>query len=406
MLYNPAMQPQIGGKKVYNPYPSNPPMLGSVPPGPIGMQAPLGMSGPGAVGSGGHTVYNVERRPPKSSELFDPNGPSPSSSNSGQSDSTGGFRHQGYHGGGAVHMQDGQNMMMGGERQPQGSTFHNPSFNGNSQSHSQVPPHQHHTQQQPHQSYNSVGMNRSYSSSSTGNNFNSGSQQETERAPSLSHILEIYDFDVQDDIFEELILPPNSKLRKLKPSVKDMAGQCLAVFKNANLASEALVAFQEGKETWMAPEARLEFKRSEHSEPSSPLSKDEAEVEMESKVAEAAVVEEEDDINSAQTRIQRRFNVRVWTPVLVNSTTPVVSGGTGTASPGKNQASAGVTTTATTATLLDAEAQDANGVADRCEDDHDNDDCESPVSPSSSTSSSSSPSLLSPSKGATTPEPL
>lgn len=167
MLYNPTSQPPIGSKKGFNSYPSNPPMLGSVPSGPIGMQPPL--VGPGIAGSGGHTVYDVERRPPKSSELFDPNGPSPSSTGSGQSDYIGAFRHQGYHDGGTVHGQDVQGMMMGGGGQPQGSSFHHGApFNGNYQPHPQPhpqppPAHQHHTPQ----AYNPVGMTRSYSSSSS-----------------------------------------------------------------------------------------------------------------------------------------------------------------------------------------------------------------------------------------------
>ncbi|KAG0221426.1 R3H domain-containing protein 2 [Mortierella sp. GBA43] len=160
---------------------------------------------------------------------------------------------------------------------------------------------------------------------------------ETERPPSLSHILEIYNFDVQDEIFEDLVLPPGAKLRKLKPSGKDPNGQCLVVFKTGALASEALAAFQDGRESWMAPEANIEFKRSEPKD-SSDASKDGQEHEA------------GDSDTLDQTRIQRRFNVRVWTPVLAN-TTP--AGSTGTASPVKNQATSG-TTLANPADAIDA----------------------------------------------------
>ncbi|KAI8347144.1 hypothetical protein B0O80DRAFT_218773 [Mortierella sp. GBAus27b] len=369
MLYNPSSQPPIGSKKGFSPYPSNPPMLGPLPPGGIAMQPPLMMGGPGIAGGGGHAVYDIERRPPKSSELFDPNSPSPSSSSSsGQSDYIGAFRHQAFHDGGSPYGQDGQGMMMSGDRQSQGSGFYNPAFSVPHQPHSQTPSHQHHTQQPSHQSYSPVGMTRSYSSSSStgypanGNSFNSGQYQskknnpmhdysgvaaahdgsaknspETERPPSLSHILEIYNFDVQDEIFEDLVLPPGAKLRKLKPSGKDPNGQCLVVFKTGALASEALAAFQDGRESWMAPEANIEFKRSEPKD-SSDASKDGQEHEA------------GDSDTLDQTRIQRRFNVRVWTPVLAN-TTP--AGSTGTASPVKNQATSG-TTLANPADAIDA----------------------------------------------------
>lgn len=196
---------------------------------------------------------------------------------------------------------------------------------------------------------------------------------ETERPPSLSHILEIYDFDVQDDIFEDLVVPPGAKLRRLKPSGKDANGQCLVVFKTASIASEALAAFQEGKETWMALETNLEFQRSEPSDPLDP-----SETEVEGKGSSGIEAEESD--SSAQTRTQRRFNVRIWTPVLANSrSTPSGVGNTGTASPGKNQALA-TATSESTAQDPTIDGQDTN----LCDEDHDNSDHGSPVSSSSS----------------------
>jgi len=130
--------------------------------------------------------------------------------------------------------------------------------------------------------------------------------------PSLSHILEIYDFDAQDDIFKELLPPTGSKIRRLKPSSKDAAGQCLVVFKNAAMASEALTAFQEGKETWMAPEANLGT--------ATLLSKDGVELSVQSEGNIPSATQ------SGKTRQQWRFNVKVWTPVLVNSAAAFAAG--------------------------------------------------------------------------------
>ncbi|KAI8594443.1 hypothetical protein EDD21DRAFT_449382 [Dissophora ornata] len=375
MLYNPSSQPSIGSKKPFNNYQPNMSMMGQQPQGPMGSQPSLSVGGPGGPGGGGgggggggHGMYDIERRPPKSAELFDPNGPSSSNNGpGGQGDHPGAFRNQGFHDGVSTGgAQEGHMMMMmGGERghqQSQGQNFYpashqgGPGFNSNYQAQMQPQPHlapphlqqQHHNQQQQsHLTHVPVGMNRSYSSSSStsygsGNaSSNAGPHQgkknnllydysvlatpydgvakatspEAERSPSLSHILEIHAFHAQDDIFEDLMLPNGSKLRRLKPSARDPVGQCLVVFKNANLATEALAAFQEGKETWMGPEAKLKF---ESSLPTETETEDET-------------VESEDELNSA--RLQRRFNVKLWTPVLVNSTTPTpaVAGGAGSA---------------------------------------------------------------------------
>lgn len=136
-------------------------------------------------------------------------------------------------------------------------------------------------------------------------------------APALGHILEIFGYDAQDDIFEDLALPAGSKVRRLKAANKEVLGQVLVVFKNATLASEALSTFQEGKSTWMNPEAKLHFESS-------------CSTSEEGESVEATGLEEEDDESSESaaaavpsTRLQRRFNVKVWTPVLVNSVTPL-----------------------------------------------------------------------------------
>jgi hypothetical protein len=130
--------------------------------------------------------------------------------------------------------------------------------------------------------------------------------------------LEIFGYDAQDDIFEDLALPAGSKVRRLKAANKDMLGQVLVVFKNAALASEALSTFQEGKSTWMNPEAKLHFESlcstSEEGESAESTGEEEEEDSSESAAAAAAI---------SSTRLQHRFNVKIWTPVLVNSVTPL-----------------------------------------------------------------------------------
>lgn len=144
---------------------------------------------------------------------------------------------------------------------------------------------------------------------------------ETDKAPALGHILEIFDYDAQDDIFEDLALPSGSKVRRLKAANKDMLGQVLVVFKNATLASEALSTFQEGKSTWMNPEAKLHF------ESSCSTSEDEENAEATGEEEEEEEEEDSSELPAAvaisSTRLQHRFNVRIWTPVLVNSVTPL-----------------------------------------------------------------------------------
>lgn len=141
---------------------------------------------------------------------------------------------------------------------------------------------------------------------------------EADKAPTLGHILEIFGYDAQDDIFEDLALPAGSKVRRLKAANKEVLGQVLVVFKNATLASEALSTFQEGKSTWMNPEAKLHFESScltsEGGESAETTGAEEGEEEESSESAAPAL---------PSTRLQRRFNVKVWTPVLVNSVTPL-----------------------------------------------------------------------------------
>ncbi|KAF9902044.1 hypothetical protein BX616_002057 [Lobosporangium transversale] len=282
-----------------------------------------------------------------------------------------------------------------------------PNINPHPHAHTHPHQQQHQYQQQQQQHINQhqqsfqphvpVGMNRSYSSSSStgfssggGNNsggnagshntnkkanllydysvlttpsydgISKGTSSESEKVPSLSHILEIHEYDAQDDIFEDLVLPPGAKLRRLKASTKDPLGQCLVVFKNATLAAEALQAFQDGRETWMGPEARLKF------EPTDQVSKQSNEmdggtdakdgsgnkgVEKGEGEGEEGEAGGDDDRGKEKTavgrvvRIQQRFNVKVWTPVLVNNTTPTFGvvatvGGSESSSPIKSMAQA------------------------------------------------------------------
>ncbi|KAF9292090.1 R3H domain-containing protein 1 [Mortierella alpina] len=376
MLYNPNSQSSTGGKKSYKGY--QPPsmnqqpfstMVGSQPGTMVGQPSPLFSGGPsgmgGAGGGAGHALYDVERRPPKSAELFDPNGSQTHSPAGGVSGDMNAGR-QGPGDGGFAGSFEHQ-AMGGPNAQPLLHQGHGGS-NFSSLPQHPFPPvnqpvhqHQHQHHNQPSQTHTPVGMNRSYSSSSSGgygggNNsspgFNSGkknnllydysvtptpydgiakqSPADSEKlTPSLSHILEIYDFDAQDDIFRELLPPTGSKVRRLKPSSKDVAGQCLVVFKNAAMATEALVAFQEGKETWMAPEANLGT--------ATLSAKDGVEP---SKLAEDSNPSSE--TQSGKTRLQWRFNVKVWTPVLVNSATAFTAGSSsgsgGSSSPVKGPA--------------------------------------------------------------------
>ncbi|KAF9550337.1 R3H domain-containing protein 1 [Mortierella hygrophila] len=351
-LYNPAAQPQ-GGKKPYKNYHSIPAVnqqqFSSTMGGPQNvMSQALPGAGPGGIsGNGAISHYDIERRPPKSAELFDPNGPQPSSG-SGGGGSQGEFgnsgRYQGTSDGGYMSGQDGPTM--GGERQPQG---HRGSLHGQYQSQSGA--HYNQTTFQP--THAPIAMNRSYSSSSSSAGYSGGNtsspgphagkknhsllydysvttqsydgnvksttaEADKAPAPALGHILEIFGYDAQDDIFEDLALPAGSKVRRLKAANKEVLGQVLVVFKNATLASEALSTFQEGKSTWMNSEAKLHFDStcltSEEGEGAEATGSEEGESEESSKSAAAAL---------PSTRLQRRFNVKVWTPVLVNSVTPL-----------------------------------------------------------------------------------
>ncbi|KAF9114460.1 R3H domain-containing protein 1 [Mortierella sp. AM989] len=393
MLYNPMSQPVIIGKKAYSNYQPNTPMnqqaMGSQPQNNMTGQPSLMMGGPGGVGGGGggggggHTMYDIERRPPKSVELFDPNGPS--NNGGGQGEYSGVIRQHGFNEGTSA----GQDsIQVTGERLYQGTNFHpSPSHHGPQYSSNNYPPqhshhahshphqYQHHNQQQqqqhshqqqpPHQTYTSVVMNRSFSSSSStghsggnssGNNSTpakknsllydysahgtatydgvvKSSPLDSEGSSNVPHILEIYDFDPEDDILKDLVVPTVPKLIPMKST------RYLAVFKNATVASEALVAFQEGKETWMAPDAKLRFESSESS--SSTVQQKENES------------EEGGEGSSGRTsmQLQRRFNVRLFTPTMVNRTNPIIAGG-GNASPVKGQ------------TTLASPSCDANGSND------------------------------------------
>ncbi|KAG0008804.1 hypothetical protein BGZ80_003038, partial [Entomortierella chlamydospora] len=289
MLYNPMSQAPIVGKKPFNNYQPNPAMnqqmMGSQPQGSMGGQPPMMMmGGPGGVGGGGHNMYDIERRPPKSAELFDPNGPS---FNGGPGDYSGAVRHHGFNDGGPAAGQDGNQAT--GE-----SSSSNPTKK------------------------NSLLYDYSAHSTPTYDGIVKSSSPDSEASSNVNHILEIYEFDPEDDILKDLVVPTGPKLIALKsPS------RVLAVFKNANVASEVLLAFQEGRETWVSPEAKLKF------EPTESSSLEQKEHDNEG----GGGGESTSDRNLAQ--LQQRFNVRLWTLQMANKATPISGGG---ASPIKGQA--------------------------------------------------------------------
>ncbi|KAG0220207.1 R3H domain-containing protein 1 [Mortierella sp. NVP41] len=375
MLYNPQGPPLQGGKKPYKNYHSIPPatqqqfpsMMGGPQQGLNAMSQVLPGVGPGGIGGGGgHPHYDVERRPPKSAELFDPNGPS--SGGGGQGDYGNSGRYQGLSDGGYINGQEGERLSQG----------HRGSFHGQYQSQ----PGSHYNQQASQPTHAPIAMNRSYSSSSSSTGYTGGNTSspgphggkknhnllydytvptmpfdgnvksatpEADKAPALGHILEIFAYDAQDDIFEDLVLPAGSKIRRLNSANKEVLGPVLVVFKNATLANEAMAAFQEGKSTWMGPEAKLRF---ESSTPSSVVPESSESVgsttELEQQgggddedVAAAATTEEnveEEEATTPSTRLQLRFNVKIWTPVLVNSVTPLKAQAQLSASPSNDSA--------------------------------------------------------------------
>jgi len=144
-------------------------------------QASQGSAGYGN-NQGGHGLYNVERRPPKSAELFDPNGGQGPGQGGGSGPGDYGFGRQGTGDGGFVSGQD-NSMMQANDRPYSYQGQHHNNFN---QHHSQMQSgsismsqHQHQQQQQqqppqntlsqfpPLQAHVPVAMNRSYSSSSS-----------------------------------------------------------------------------------------------------------------------------------------------------------------------------------------------------------------------------------------------
>ncbi|KAF9184496.1 hypothetical protein BGZ50_003638 [Haplosporangium sp. Z 11] len=385
MLYNPMAQPPqvMAGKKSYKTYPPKMPMTNQPHPsmmssqqGPMAGQPLSAMSG-----ATGHAIYDIERRPPKSTELFDPNGSQSSNTAGGPGDFAGTN--------GGV---DAQSTMT--QTSLQQGHFNN-QYTSSQHGHQSSLAMQHPSQHQAHLTHTPVGMNRSYSSSSSGgygggNNSSpgpyatkknnllydysvpvvpydgvaKGGAPDAEKSPALSHILEIYEFDAQDDIFDDLVLPSGSKLRRRKLAGRDAPEQCLVVFKNAAMASEALIAFQEGRETWMAPEALLRF---ESASAPTPLKED----------------EESSSSSPSVTRIQWRFNVKIWSPLLVNNAAVFTGGSMGAS---KTPSFAGATAT------TPCDPNNSGGVS-RSENGDDKDQDSSSSSSSSSSTSTSSISL-------------
>ncbi|KAG0347580.1 hypothetical protein BG004_007414 [Podila humilis] len=403
MPFNPMHQQQTvsdsvwskqGGKKLFNYLPMGAPSnyhphqpsfnpnlpLQAIPVSGYSTQGiAMGVSGTGTSGQ-----YDVDRRPPKSAELFDPDGPQQHTGSLGPQYSNN--RHQSFSDNFDGSASDRQLQGFNGSSQPQ-AQFSRHSSNQSQQSHHSY---QHHQQQQPsgHSSqlgFSSVSMTRSYSSSSSGTgNTSSPAPQaskknssllydystptpsyeasvkctpEAEKPSPLSHILEIYDFNASDNIYDDLVLPAGSKLRRTKASSKDgvnavpTAGQSLVVFKTAALATEAMAAFQEGRESWMGSDSKLTF--DDHDD-------------KEGKDGVSSLKDTDSNMGSSCTRIQLRFNIRVWTPVLVNSLIPVGSGAAlASMAPSPSSATASTHPSSLTSGDMDTSAEDTGaGISD------------------------------------------
>jgi len=209
MLYSPNTQSSAGGKKPhkgYQPAPVNQQafstMLNSQPGAMAGQPSILFSGGPSGMGSAGggagHTLYDVERRPPKSAELFDPNGSQSQSTaggalgdmnagrpGPGDGGLMGSFEHQ---------VMCGPNVQSSMQQGHGGNNFsplqHHPFPPVNQPVHQ----HQHQHSHQPSQTHTPVGMNRSYSSSSSGG-YGGGSSSSPGFNPGKKNNL-LYDYSV------------------------------------------------------------------------------------------------------------------------------------------------------------------------------------------------------------------
>ena len=195
--YNANFQGAAGGKKSYNnnnnnnnKYPQNNMSMGQPQhPSSIITSGPQGGGGPG-YGNNNYAsqgMYDIERRPPKSAELFDPTGGSGSSSSSngtgfGYGPGPGDFgysRQYSNDGGGYGSGQDGS-LISPNDRNSNNSHqgYQNQSGNFNQHPQSTQPPPNNLSQFPPLQSHTPVAMTRSYSStSSTGGGGGYGPHQ-------------------------------------------------------------------------------------------------------------------------------------------------------------------------------------------------------------------------------------
>ncbi|KAF9975588.1 R3H domain-containing protein 1 [Actinomortierella ambigua] len=308
-------------------------------------------------------MYDIERRPPKSTELFDPNSPQ-SSSGPGMS------------GASSSHESSSHSSAMegtGGVSSASDAMLSQDSYL------------QHQYQHQQQQHFDSANgpilMTRSFSSNSTTSSGQTPTPSSTGtgggsscssskknlvydysvpmaspyegvlKGPSQEksmpgHILEVYGFHPEDDFVDDLALPAGAKLKHVKPAGNSGGGattssssglvahgQYLVIFKNAAVASEALAAFQDGRETWLKKTRRLRFhdssvvssSASETQDDEEPQHRQEQEVEKEEGQGSDGQEEDEEPLRNT------RFQVRVWTPVLVQSLLPTVGGPPGMA---------------------------------------------------------------------------
>ncbi|KAF9158865.1 hypothetical protein DFQ26_007169 [Actinomortierella ambigua] len=325
-------------------------------------------------------MYDIERRPPKSTELFDPN--SSQSSSSGPSTINTTSNHEGNNystamEGAAGSTSDGM-LLHDSYMQHQHSidSTHGPTLMSRSYSSNSTTS----SGQTPTPSSAGGGTLSSTSKKNLLYDYSvpmAGPYEGVLKGPSQEksmpeHILEVYGFHPEDDFLDDLALPAGGKLKHVKPaglsggatatttltlsspspSPAALAhGQYLVIFKNAAVATEALAAFQDGRETWLKKSSRLGF--------NGPLESEDNEQQQQQQL-EGQSGEDDGQNEEGEEPLLRntRFQVRVWAPLLVQSLLPTVGGppsGGAVASPPPHplppRGTGPITTTTTTASV-------------------------------------------------------
>ncbi|KAG0231469.1 hypothetical protein BGW42_000221 [Actinomortierella wolfii] len=297
-------------------------------------------------GSASPHVFDIERRPPKSTELFDPKGPQTSSglASAGASSS---------HEGGGHSVTEASTPTAGDSTPTHEDNAHVPIVMSRSYSSTSTSS----SGQAPTQSFtggasagilpcpsNKKNLVYDYSVPTTAP-YDGVLKSPSQEKSMPEHILELYGFHPEDDFVEDLALPAGAKLKHIKPTGSSGAGsanssgsttgahgQYLVIFRTAALASEALAAFQSGQETWLKKSSRLSFTTGD---------------EQAAAGQEESEGGEQEEGKQQQSQIlprprNSRFMVRVWVPVLVQSLLPTVGG------PPGSQPRAGPSTVSTT----------------------------------------------------------